>query len=199
MDQKTKIDLSKLSKSQIFFSIISQKRYWITVIISILAYFIIYLAATKFLILSFGIESIESFFGFKLLPNWAELIFRQRSTFLFESIGVISVGPIKLFLSIGNFIIAFVLGILVGANIVVSYYSFRSLSLRGTKGFISLLGTIPAIVSGAACCVPTLILVIGLQLTATLAAIWSLFVPLSGILLFLSLWWSLRRIQKRKR
>ncbi len=141
---------------------------------------------------------MDSFFGFKLLANWPELIFRQRSAFLFESIGIIYIGPIRLFLSIGNFLIAFVLGLLVGANITVSYYSFRSLSLRGTKGFISLLGTIPAIVSGAACCVPTLILVIGLQLTATLAAIWSFFVPLSALLLFVSLWWSLRRIQKRK-
>ena len=61
---------------------------------------------------------------------------------------------------------------------------------------MSLIGTIPAIIGGAACCVPTLILVIGLQLTATLAAVWSYFVPLSAILLILSLWWSLRRIQK---
>jgi hypothetical protein len=197
VEQKLKIDLSKLSKSRIFFSIISQKRYLITVVISIITYFIIYLAATKFLILSFRIEPMESFFGFKLLPNWTELMFRQRSTILFESIGVIYIGPIKLFLSIGNFLIAIVLGILVGTNISVSYYSFRSLSLRGTKGFISLLGTIPAIVSGAACCVPTLILVIGLQLTATLVAIWTFFVPLSALLLLLSLWWSLRRIQRR--
>ncbi len=198
MEPKQKIDLSKLSKSRIFSTIISQKRYWITAIIAVIAYFIIYLAATKFLILSFRIEPMESFFGFKLLPNWTGLIFRQRSAFLFESIGVISIGPIKLFLSIGNFIIALILGLLVAANISISYYSFRSLSLRGTKGFISLLGTIPAIISGVACCVPTLILVIGLQLTATLAAIWSFFVPLSAVLLFLSLWWSLRRIQKRK-
>ncbi len=127
---------------------------------------------------------MESFFGFNLLPNWIELIFRQTSIFLFESIGVIYFGLIKLFLSIGTFLIALILGILVGANISVSYYSFRSLSLRGTKGFVSLLGTVPAIVSGAAYCVPTLILVIGLQLTATLAAIWSLFVPLSAVLLF---------------
>ncbi len=48
--------------------------------------------------------------------------------------------------------------------------------------------------AGAACCVPTLILVIGLQLTATVAAAWSLLVPASALLLALSLWWSLRWI-----
>ncbi len=191
-------DLSKQAKFKILLHIISRRRYLITLIISIIVYFLIYLAATRFLILSFRIEPMESFFGFKLLSNWGELIFRQRSPFLFESIGVIYIGPIKLFLSIGNFLIALVLGILVGSNISVSYFGFRSLSLRGARGFVSLIGTIPAIIGGAACCVPTLILVIGLQLTATLAAVWSYFVPLSAVLLILSLWWSLRRIQKRK-
>ncbi len=191
-------DLSKQAKFKILLHIILQRRYLITLIISIIVYFLIYLAATRFLILSFRIEPMESFFGFKLLSNWGELIFRQRSPFLFESIGVIYIGPIKLFLSIGNFLIALVLGILVGSNISVSYFGFRSLSLRGARGFVSLIGTIPAIIGGAACCVPTLILVIGLQLTATLAAVWSYFVPLSAVLLILSLWWSLRRIQKRK-
>ena len=197
-EKKQNIDLNKQAKFKILLNIISQRRYLITGIISIIVYFFIYLAATRFLILSFRIEPMESFFGFKFLSNWTELIFRQRSPFLFESIGVIYIGPIKLFLSIGNFLIALVLGILVGSNISVSYFGFRSLSLRGAKGFVSLIGTIPAIIGGAACCVPTLILVIGLQLTATLAAVWSYFVPLSAVLLILSLWWSLRRIQKRR-
>jgi hypothetical protein len=197
-EKKQNTDLSKQAKFKILLNIISQRRYLITGIISIIVYFIIYLAATRFLILSFRIEPMESFFGFKLLSNWTVLIFRKRSPFLFESIGVIYIGPIKLFLSIGNFLIALVLGILVGSNISVSYFGFRSLSLRGARGIVSLIGTIPAIIGGAACCVPTLILVIGLQLTATLAAVWSYFVPLSAVLLILSLWWSLRRIQKRK-
>lgn len=198
VEEKQGNDLGGRGKFKILLNILSQRRFLITGIISIIVYFIVYLAATRFLILSFRIEPMESFFGFKLLSNWTELIFRQRSPFLFESIGVIYIGPIKLFLSIGNFLIALVLGILVGSNISVSYFGFRSLSLRGAKGIVSLIGTIPAIIGGAACCVPTLILVIGLQLTATLAAIWSYFVPLSAVLLILSLWWSLRRIQKRK-
>jgi hypothetical protein len=42
--------------------------------------------------------------------------------------------------------------------------------------------------------VPTLILMIVLQLTATLATVWSLLVPISAALLLVSLWWSLHRI-----
>lgn len=81
-----------------------------------------------------------------------------------------------------------VLGVLVAANIAVSYYGFRAFGMRGVRGMHALVGTLPARISGATCCVPTLILVIGLQLTATLAAIWSLLVPISAVLLALSLW-----------
>jgi hypothetical protein len=50
--------------------------------------------------------------------------------------------------------------LLVGLNAAV-----RTLALRGGRGFASLVGTIPALVGGAACCVPTLILMIGLQMS----------------------------------
>lgn len=70
--------------------------------------------------------------------------------------------------------------------------------MRGVRGMHALIGTVPALISGAACCVPTLILVIGLQLTATLATVWSLLVPISVVLLLMSLWWSLHRINAER-
>jgi hypothetical protein len=104
------------------------------------------------------------------------------------------VGPLAMFLSIPNLAIALALGLLVGANVAASYYSFHALGMRGVRGIHALAGTIPALISGTACCVPTLILVIGLQLTVTLAAVWSWLVPASALLLVVSLWWSLHRM-----
>jgi hypothetical protein len=180
-------------------TILSKRRFLFTAIFSFFVYIVIYLSATQHLIFTDSIDGAKSFFSFDILPNWQDLIFRQRSTFLFEPIGVAYLSPnIKLFLSVPNIIIGAFLSLLVSLNVAVSYYSFRSLSLGGFHGVTSLLGTIPAIVSGTACCVPTLILVIGLQLTATLATIWVLFVPISILLLFLSLWWSLYRIKTKK-
>lgn len=168
-------------------------------LVAFIVYVLIYLAAVGHLVFTSRMEPSQSLFALKILPNWQELLFKQRSSFLFEPIGVLYLGPnLKLFLSIPNMILSATLGILVGTNIALSYYSFRQLGLSGGRGILNLLGTIPAIVSGAACCVPTLILVIGLQLTATIATAWSFFVPLSMGLLFLSLVWSLKRIQSKK-
>lgn len=181
-------------------SIISQKKFLVVTLITLFLYLAVYLAATQHLIFVSRVGQAESFFMLKISPDWPKLLFRQRAPFLFEPIGAIYLGyNLKLFLSIPNILIGTLLGTLVAANITTSYYSFKMLGLKGVRGVGVLLGTIPAIVSGAACCVPTLILVIGLQLTATLATVWSFFVPLSALLLLVSLFWSLRRTQTGRR
>lgn len=180
---------------QILSLVFSQKRFLVVGVASLIIYSLIYLAATQHLIFT-SRGQVADFFTFKLLPGWQDLLFRQRAPFLFEPIGAFYLGPnLKFFLSIPNLFLALLLGSLVGANIATSYYSFKKLGLSGVKGFQALLATLPAIVTGSACCVPTLILVIGLQLTATLATVWSFFVPLSVILLLGSLYWSARRIR----
>ena len=176
-------------------SILGSGRFLAAALLAFAAYVLLYLAAAQYLIAAPG--ETDSVFGFRLLPGWRELVFRQRAPFLFEPIGALHFGPFMLFLSVPNIAIAIALGLLVAANIAVSYFSFHALGLRGLRGLHSLIGTIPALISGAACCVPTLILVIGLQLTATLATVWSWLVPASALLLAGSLWWSLHRMPEQ--
>lgn len=182
----------------ILLSIISQKRYLITMIAVFILYVLIYLAATQFFVFDKRVAAEEGFFIIKIAENWQELILNQRAPFLFEPIGILYLGGLKFFIAPINILIAALLGLLVALNISVSYYSFRTLALRGAQGIISLLGTIPAIIGGATCCVPLLILLIGLQLTATLVTVWSFFVPLSFILLIGTLVWALHRTEKKK-
>lgn len=179
--------------SKLLISIVAEKRVRIAAIASLSAYIVLYLAATEHLIVVDGAMAPS----LQILPDWRELVFRRRAPFLFEPIGAVYVGPLALYLSVPNLVIAFVLGLLVAANVAVSYYGFRTLGMRGLQGLRALIGMIPALVSGAACCVPTLILVVGLQLTATLATVWSLLLPISAVLLLASLWWSLRSIAKQ--
>jgi len=177
-------------------SILSQKRFFLTALIAFAVYILIYLGAVGHLVFTSRMSSEESFFAIKILPNWQDLLFRQRSPFLFEAVGLVYLGQnIKLFLSLPNLILATILGGLVGTNIALSYYTFQKMGLSGSRGVVSLLGTIPPIISGTVCCVPTIVLLIGLQLTATLATAWSFFVPVSIALLLFSLFWSLRRIK----
>lgn len=179
-------------KTRLLISILTKGRFLITALISLAAYVVLYLAAMQYLIIAPG--ATESLFDLEVLPDWGSLAFRQRGPFLFEPIGVLHLAPLVIFLSIPNLAIALALGLLVGANVAASYYGFHALGMRGVGGVHALIGTIPALISGAACCVPTLILVIGLQLTATLATVWSWLVPLSALLLIISLWWSLHRM-----
>jgi hypothetical protein len=179
-------------KARLLVCILTTRRFFIAALVSLAAYVVVYLAAMQYLIVSPG--ETESLLALNVVPEWRDLAFRQRGPFLFEPIGVLEIAPLVVFLSIPNLLIAIVLGLLVGANIAASYYGFHALGMRGVRGIHSLIGTIPALVSGAACCVPTLILVIGLQLTATVATVWSWLVPASALLLVVSLWWSLHRM-----
>jgi hypothetical protein len=177
-------------------SILSQKKYFLTAVVVFLIFVFMYLSATEFLFLTERPEAAERFFAVKVSENWQELIFRQRAPFLFEPIGALDAGRLKLFISLPNIFLASLLGVLAASNLAVSHYRFNRLGLKGGKGAFSLLGTLPAFLSGAACCVPTLVLVIGLQFTAIMAAIWPFFVPFSFVLLIFALWWSLVTIEK---
>jgi len=179
-------------KTRLLVSILAQRRFLVAALVSLAAYVVLYLAAMQYLVIAPG--GTERLLALELLPDWRSLAFRQRGPFLFEPIGVLQLAPLAIFLSIPNLAIALGLGLLVGANVAASYYGFHALGMRGLRGIHALIGTIPALISGAACCVPTLILVIGLQLTATVAAVWSWLVPASALLLVISLWWSLRRM-----
>lgn len=176
--------------------ILSEKRFRYTAIIIFILYTIVYLLVTQFIVLTLN-PALNPAWAIELVPNWTEIIFRMRAAFLFESIGYIQITPfITFFISVPNLILAFLLSYLVAMNLTVSYWVFRKIGLRGGKGAITLIGTIPALLGGAACCVPTLILVFGLQFTATLSAVWPWFVPLSFALLILSLWWALKHAKK---
>jgi hypothetical protein len=179
-------------KARLLVSILAKRRFLIAALIALAAYVFLYLAAMQYLIITPG--ATDSLLDLEVLPDWRNLAFRQRGPFLFEPIGVLHLAPLAIFISIPNLAIALALGVLVGANVAASYYGFHALGMRGVRGVHALIGTIPALISGAACCVPTLILVIGLQLTATLATVWSWLVPVSALLLIASLWWSLQRM-----
>lgn len=167
--------------------VLLQRRSITLTLLTFASYLLIYLAATRQVVLTTSPENV-----FLLLPQWENLLWRERSLFVFEPIASLTIGNLRLFVSPPNLAVALALSALVALNVAVSVAVLYRLGVRGGRGFLNLLGTVPAIVSGTACCVPTVVLLLGLQLTATLSTLWSLFLPLSLALLTLSLWWSLR-------
>lgn len=171
--------------------ILSQRRYALTALAALVAYALLYLAAAQLLV--WQPDGVSA--AVNVSSEWRALLFRERAPFLYEPIGVLALGPaLRLYLAVPNLVIALLLGALVGLNAAVSYHAFRASALPGARGIVSLLGgAVPSLIGGAACCVPTLVLVLGLQTSATLIALWPLFIPASALLLAATLWWSLAR------
>lgn len=140
-------------KTRLLRSILAQRRFGVVALASAAVYVVLYLAAMQYLVIAPG--PARSLVALELLSDWRSLAFRQRGPFLFEPIGALQVGPLAVFLSIPNLAIALGLGSLVGANVAVSYYEFRQRGMRGVRGVHVLLATIPALISGAACCFPS--------------------------------------------
>jgi hypothetical protein len=128
-----------------------------------------------------------------ILDNWPNLIFRVRTPFNWEPIGVLSLGPVNVFLAIPNMIFGLVIGVLVGVNISISTYTYRARTVCNLNPASSVISAVPALLTGVACCGPTLLISLGIaSATVTIAfvSILPFLFPLALIGLVLSLTWS---------
>ncbi len=144
------------------------------------------------------IEMPESF-TFRVVDDWQDKIFKTIAPFLWEAIAVFYVYKgLVIFISIPNFIIALILAFLVFLNIAVSVYSYalsRVCQLR--PGYKGLLGFLPSLFTGFACCVPTFLIALGPVLasfTVFFIEIRQFLIPVSVILMIAGLFWSVNRI-----
>jgi len=121
----------------------------------------------------------------------AERLFRQRSPFSFEPIARVALGPVTLLLAPLNVALGLALAGLVGANLAVSYLVWRHPAAcgidPGAASASGILAGLPALLSGAACCGPALLLVLGVQASAGLIAAFGVLVPVAAAALLASL------------
>lgn len=94
-----------------------------------------------------------------------------------------SAGPVTYLLSPLNLLLALFLATLVGANVALSYLGLIQPRACGLEASTGVLAGIPALLSGAACCGPTILLVIGVQASATLITGFQLLVPVAVAML----------------
>lgn len=144
------------------------------------------------------IEMPESF-AFRVVDDWQDKVFKTIAPFLWEATAVFYVYKgLVIFISIPNFIIALILAFLVFLNIAVSVYSYslsRVCQLR--PGYKGLLGFLPSLFTGFACCVPTFLIALGPVLasfTVFFIEIRQFLIPVSVILMIAGLFWSVNRI-----
>jgi len=109
--------------------------------------------------------------------------FVSTGFFRFDAIAVISVGPVIYLFSPLNVVLASVLATLVAANLALTYLGWVQPSACGLEASTGVLAGVPALLSGAACCGPTILLVLGIQASGTLITAFELLVPVAIVLL----------------
>mgnify|MGYP007117778314 CR=1 FL=1 len=97
----------------------------------------------------------------------------------FDAVAVVSAGPLTYLFSPLNLLVTAVLSSLVGANFALSYLGLVQPRACGLESSAGVLAGFPALLSGAACCGPTLLLVIGVQASATVITGFQFLVPVA--------------------
>lgn len=170
-------------------SILKMRSYRIMAVLIALVYLIVYSLITGLI----AVNLSEWGFSLLILENWPDLIFRVRTPFNWEPIGLLSLGPVNVFLAIPNMIFGLIIGVLVGANISISTYTYKARTVCNLNPASSVISAIPALLTGVACCGPTLLISLGIaSATVTIAfvSILPFLFPLALIGLVLSLTWS---------
>ena len=103
--------------------------------------------------------------------------------FRFEAVAVVSAFGVTYLFSPLNSFLALLLAALVGANLSLTYLGLVQPRACGLEASTGALAGVPALLSGAACCGPTILLAVGVQASATLIAGFRLLVPLAVVLL----------------
>jgi hypothetical protein len=110
-----------------------------------------------------------------------------RGPFSWEPVARVVVGPLLYLFSPLNVVVAVVLGLLVGLNGAVALVSYRAPVACGVERSAGLVAAVPALLSGMACCGPAFLIVVGISASATLLGVVGAAVPLSAVLLIVSL------------
>ncbi len=113
--------------------------------------------------------------------------FASLGFFRYDAIALISVGPVTYLFSPLNMLVTVVLSTLVGANLALSYLGWVQPRACGLESSSGVLAGIPALLSGAACCGPTILLVVGVQASATIITGFQLLIPIALAMLVGSL------------
>jgi hypothetical protein len=117
------------------------------------------------------------------------LLTRRVGPFQYEPVALVAAGPVEYLFAPVNAAIGLALAALVGVTIAVSVVARRSPAACRIGAGAGAAAGIPGILSGFACCGPTLLLVIGVQASAGLLAAMQWLLPLSAGGLVATLLW----------
>ncbi|MGB3635767.1 MAG: hypothetical protein WA982_17155 [Rubrobacteraceae bacterium] len=173
-------------------------RLWMSLAAGVL-YFFFYLYAIRQLVIG-GIVASQGNPAFVVVQNWASKLFDPIAGYTFEPVAALYLfNGTALFLSPVNLLIGLVLGGLIALNVASAAYSLATVRSCRRLSWTGLLGSLPALLTGFACCVPTVGLVLGANLALALISLQSFLLPLGVAGLGAGLFWNLYRTRRELR
>lgn len=154
-----------------------------------LAYFLLYLVGLRHL--GFGRSGYEV----SVVSNPLTRAFRQVGPFQWEPIALVVVGPVELLVAPLNMLLGGVLALLVGLNLAVSVVAWRGPSACRLGPGAGTAAGLPGLLSGFACCGPTILLVVGVQASAGILALFQWLLPITVVALLATLLWVGSRVE----
>ena len=178
--------------------VLARRRYRLLAVLLGLAFFLLYLFSIQHIVYLTNVDfsfqaSIPSV---KLVSNWTARVFKTRVPFIWEPIAAIYLTPhLMIQLALPNLLLGSLLGSLLGINLSMGFFElFREGGLRSVDSVRSLAAAIPSLLTGFACCAPTILIAIGGSLAAGLSvglvAARPYFLPVSLVILILNAGWT---------
>jgi hypothetical protein len=107
--------------------------------------------------------------------------------FSYTPVAQVRLGPVTYLFSF-NSVIGFGLSVLVGLNLGLTYLAWRQPKACGIgQSSTGILASVPAVLSGTACCGPVVLIVLGIQASSALLTTFQFLLPLSVVMLVGSL------------
>jgi hypothetical protein len=127
-------------------------------------------------------------FGIDVVADPLNKVLRpELGPFSFTPIARIAIGPVTYLFSF-NTVIGLVLAVLVGLNLALTYLVWKQPKACGIgQSSTGFLASIPAVLSGSACCGPVVLIVLGIQASGVLLTAFQFMLPVAAALLVASL------------
>jgi hypothetical protein len=119
--------------------------------------------------------------------------------FSYEAVALVEAGVVTVLVSPLNLLIGGAIATLVGLNAAVSVLLWRQPKACGIDGSAGLLAGLPALLSGAACCGPLVLIVLGVQASGVLLTAFDALIPVAVLLLVGGLVLATRRLLPAER
>lgn len=125
--------------------------------------------------------------GFDVLTTDWTRMFERSGAFTFEPIAQVTFPGLTVLLSPLNLLVGLGLAALAGLNLAVTWMAFRQPRACRFNRSTGLLASLPALLAGGACCAPAIVLILGLQVSSLMIGVFQALIPVSAVLMLLSL------------